>query len=82
MWKMNCWLRGDITGPWFTHCAMTTLANTDVSALVTMMWLAVNTSAKAFPQKSESWKFIDYHMSKPDTAKRCGKKVERLYTED
>lgn len=82
MWKMNCWIRVNITGPWFTHSSITTMGNTKAGTLVTIMWLAVNTTAKTFPQKSKSWRFIDYHILKPDIAKRRGKKVERLYTED
>lgn len=78
---MKCWVRVDITGPWFTHSA-TGMANTNVSAVGTILWLAVNTSAKAFPQNSKSWRFINYPISKRDIAKRCGEKVERLHTKN
>lgn len=79
MWKMNCWIKGDVTGPWFTHNAMTTMANTNASTLVTITWLAVNANAKTFPQKSKSWRLIDYHTSKPDCQKKWEKSGETIY---
>lgn len=54
----------DVTGPWVTHNAMTTIANfTDASALATIMWLAVRSNGKALPSLRNSLILTHWNMT-------------------